>query len=195
MPEKQKSHYSSRQAAELLGVAVSTIQLWTNNGLLRAWTTAGGHRRIERSSIEEILAQQQATMSVTQNKPSLSAVIVEDNPQQRLLYKKQLAARHIEMDINTAKNGYEGLIKIGRNLPDIIITDLMMPEMDGFQMVRAIKELPELEHCLIIVVTALNENEVDARGGLPEGVHLFTKPVPFEELEILLQQQAQIKAA
>lgn len=41
---KQKDYLSTRDAAELLNLAVSTIQLWTDNGLLRAWTTAGGHR-------------------------------------------------------------------------------------------------------------------------------------------------------
>ena len=47
----RKDYFTSREAAELLGVAVSTIQQWTNNGLLRAWTTAGGHRRITRNSV------------------------------------------------------------------------------------------------------------------------------------------------
>ena len=42
---KQKDYFSSREAAEILHVAVSTIQLWTNNGLLRAWKTVGGQQR------------------------------------------------------------------------------------------------------------------------------------------------------
>ena len=110
-------------------------------------------------------------------------------------YKKQFLAWHLDADITTARDGYEGLIRIGRTLPDIIITDLKMPNMDGFQMIRALKELPELAHSMIIVVTGLKEDEIKAKGGLPEGVHAFTKPVPFNELKALIRQKVNVKAA
>lgn len=195
MIEKKKDYYSSREAAELLGVAVSTIQLWTNSGTLRAWTTDGGHRRIARESVEDILSQQRAASGVKKIDEQLSVVIVEDDAQQRRLYEKQFNAWKMNASVVTAKDGYEGLIKIGHELPDVIITDLMMPNMDGFQMIRALKKLPELEHCVIIVVTGLTDEERKAKGGLPQGVHVFTKPVPFNNLETLIRQKAQSKAA
>ena len=194
MAEKQKDYFTSREAAELLGVAVSTIQLWTNNGLLRAWTTAGGHRRIARSSVNEMLDQQQAISGEQgqkqgQDQQQLSVVVVEDDERQLRLYEKQFINWQMNTDVLTAKDGYAGLIKIGQTLPDVIITDLMMPNVDGFQMVRALKEMPELKDCLVIVVTGLTEDEVKRRGGLPQGVHLFTKPVPFENIEALVRQK------
>ena len=194
MAEKQKDYFTSREAAELLDVAVSTIQLWTNNGLLRAWTTAGGHRRIARSSVNEMLDQQQAISGEQgqkqgQDQQQLSVVVVEDDERQLRLYEKQFINWQMNTDVLTAKDGYAGLIKIGQTLPDVIITDLMMPNVDGFQMVRALKEMPELKDCLVIVVTGLTEDEVKRRGGLPQGVHLFTKPVPFENIEALVRQK------
>ena len=190
MAEKQKDYFTSREAAELLGVAVSTIQLWTNNGLLRAWTTGGGHRRIARSSVEEMLGQQKAISGGREKElQQLSVVVVEDDEQQLRLYEKQFLNWHMNAHVVTAKDGYSGLIKIGLILPDVIITDLMMPHVDGFQMVRALKEMPELESSLIIVVSGLTEDEIKARGGLPQGVHLFTKPIPFENIETLIRQK------
>lgn len=193
--KKDKTFLSSREAAELLGVAVSTIQLWTNNGLLRAWTTGGGHRRILRSSVEEILRQQQAVSDDQKQERQMSVVVVEDDAQQQLLYKKHFRAWRMNVNMVIAEDGYEGLIKIGCIFPDVIITDLLMPKMDGFQMVRAIKELPELKHSLIIVVTVLTDREVKKKGGLPKGVHLFTKPVPFEKLKVLLDKKAHANTA
>ena len=193
MIDKKKDYFSSREAAELLGVAVSTIQLWTNSGTLRAWTTDGGHRRIARESVEAILSQQQAASGEQKKDETLSVVIVEDNAQQCRLYEKQFDAWKMNASVVIANDGYEGLIKIGHALPDVIITDLMMPNMDGFQMSRALKELPELEHSVIIVVTGLTEKEITAKGGLPKGVHIFTKPIPFNNLEVLLRQSAQSK--
>jgi excisionase family DNA binding protein len=64
----EKDYFTSREAAGLLDVAVSTIQLWTNNGVLRAWTTAGGHRRIARSSVEEMLSKKQLVVRKTISK-------------------------------------------------------------------------------------------------------------------------------
>ncbi len=50
-----KSFCTTREAATLLGVSVGTVQLWVESGLLRAWKTAGGHRRVMRDSVERLL--------------------------------------------------------------------------------------------------------------------------------------------
>lgn len=191
MSEKLKDYFTTREAAKLLGVAVSTIQLWTNSGLLRAWTTGGGHRRIARSSVEELLQQQKQKMSGDAKPPKqMSFVIVEDDPQQLRLYEKQYLGWNKDIKLLLANDGYDGLVKIGNILPDVIISDLNMPNFDGFQMIRALKEIPALNHSLFIVITGLTAEEIRARGGLPEDVHIFTKPAIFEEIEPLLRQKA-----
>ena len=195
MLTKEKDYFSSREAAELLDVAVSTVQLWTNNGLLRAWTTGGGHRRIARSSVEEILSQKRAVSDDQSLNEALSVVVVEDDAQLLRLYEKQLASLQINTHIVTANDGYEGLVKVGHELPDVIITDLMMPNINGFQMIKALKDMPELENSLIIVISGLTKDEISSRGGLPEGVHPFTKPVDFENIKTLLSQKAELKVA
>jgi len=195
MVDKTTDFISSREAAKLLGVAVSTIQTWTNNGLLRAWTTAGGHRRIVRSSVENILNQQQSASIEPVSGNQLSVVIVEDDHQQLLLNEKLINTLKMNAHIIKAVNGYEGLIKIGNTTPDVIITDLMMPHMDGFQMVRALKTMPELKHSLIVVISGLTESEIKEKGGLPEGIHFFQKPINIEDIKKFLQQQLQFKLA
>ncbi|RDH84584.1 MAG: excisionase [endosymbiont of Galathealinum brachiosum] len=190
MSGKEKNYYTSREAAELLGVAVSTIQLWTSNGSLSAWTTDGGHRRIARISVEEMLNEQKAaTAGKSAPEHKLSVVIVEDNEQQLRLYIKQFESWGINAQVVTARDGYQGLVKIGNTIPDIIITDLKMPNMDGFQMVRALQVMPELQDSLIIVITGLRGDEVEEKGGLPESVHQLTKPVPYKELEALVREK------
>lgn len=189
MSEKEKEYYSSREAASLLGVAVSTVQQWTNNGILKAWTTGGGHRRISRDSVEEIINQQLSVSSQSDNNSSLSVIVVEDDAQLRKLYKKHINSWDLDVHVTLAKDGYQGLIKVGQSLPDIMITDLMMPNIDGFQMVKVLKEIPELNECLVIVVSGLDEDEVLKNGGLPDGVIFFRKPISFEELELLFRER------
>lgn len=196
MSEQFKDYYSTREAANLLGVAVSTIQVWSNSGLLSVWKTAGGHRRIACSSVNNILAKKVSISSNDEQKiqsPSiefhqetLSVIIVEDNRQQIRLYKKQFAKMKINMSVTFAEDGYIGLMKIGSLMPDVIISDLIMPNIDGFKLINSLETIVELDNSLKIVVTGLTNDEVNMRGGLPEGVHLFTKPVPFEALETLI---------
>jgi len=179
---KHKDFYSSREAAELLGVAVSTIQLWTNNGILSAWTTGGGHRRISYSSIDKLLEQQSALRNHDKNK-CLSIVIVEDDIKQLDLYQQQIRLMGLDVDITTANNGYEGLIKIGNVIPDVIITDLLMPNLDGLQMIHELNKMAELKYSSIIVITGLTHDEIRQRGGLPGGVDIITKPVMIDTLK------------
>jgi len=193
MIKKQKDYYSSREAASLLGVAVSTVQLWVNNGHLKAWTTGGGHRRISRHSVEEILNKQEAVLRPQKDDRKLKVVVVDDDVSQLKLYEKYFDAWGVNASISPALDGYQGLVKIGHESPDIIITDLVMPNMDGFQLIRAVNEFPELDHSVIIVVTGLMEQEVSEREDLPERVHLFTKPIPFMELEVLVRQAVDSK--
>jgi excisionase family DNA binding protein len=181
MSAKDKGYYSSREAAELLGVAVSTIQLWTNNGILSAWTTGGGHRRITCSSVDKLLEQQSALYSSDIDK-RLSIVIVEDDVKQLDLYQKQIKIMALGADITTASNGYEGLIKIGSVIPDVIITDLLMPNIDGLQMIHELKKIPELKHSSIIIATGLTADEIKKKGRLPAGIEVLTKPVLIEDL-------------
>lgn len=187
-PNKTKDYFSSREAAELLNVAVSTIQLWTNNGLLKAWTTVGGHRRIAKSSVEKMLNQQQAISKDKTGEQKLSIVVVEDNEQEMMLYEKQFEIWNIDADVHILNDGYAGLIDIGRTSPNIIITDLMMPNMNGFEMIKAIKENPELKLSKIVVVSALTEDEIKIRGGLPDDVLIYKKPLPFNQLENLIRE-------
>jgi excisionase family DNA binding protein len=190
MAEKQKGYFSSREAAKLLGVAVSTVQLWVDSGELKAWTTTGGHRRIARMSVEKMLKHQRQALGGEDlgQDNNLKVVIVEDEVSQQRLYQKLFKSWDIKANITTAKDGYDGLFKIGLSVPNIIITDLHMPTMDGFQMIRMLNEQKLLDHCSIIVITGLSTSEINERGGLPKGTHLLTKPIEASELEALVRQ-------
>ena len=189
MPNKEKDYLSTRDVAKLLNVAVSTIQSWTDNGLLRAWTTAGGHRRIEKSSVEKLLHKQKAILNEKSDEKKISIVVVEDNEQELKIYEQQFALWSVNANVYINKDGYSGLLAVGKVSPDVIITDLLMPNMNGFEMIKAIKENTDLKNSLIIVVSALTDDEIKIRGGLPSDVLVFSKPLPFNELEILINKR------
>ena len=179
---------STREAAKLLGVALRTAQLWVESGVLRAWKTAGGHRRILRSSVEAVLAERREALKGPQRDTVSKVVVVEDEPDLLKLYQFKFAEWGLPIELITASNGFEGLIRVGEAQPRLLITDLNMPGMDGFRMIRSLRNNAEFKALKIIVVTALGKAEIADRGGLPENVTVFTKPVPFSELEKLVRE-------
>ena len=85
-------------------------------------------------------------------------------------------------DVNVAKNGAEGLTVAKRFYPDIIITDVLMPEMDGIAMTKEIKSNDLLKHTPVIVLSAIN-NEFKVLNGMNSGADEFvSKPIRFEVL-------------
>lgn len=185
---------TTREAGEVLGVAVRTVQLWVESGVLPAWRTAGGHRRIARSAVDKLIAERSQVIaqpvvkneaSVSQDRP-LKLLVVEDDADLLNLFTMVVDGWDFPVELSTAVNGFEGLLRIGQMRPDMVVTDLNMPGMDGLQMVRSLKRPDSgYEDLVLIVVSALSAGDIADRGGLPEGTLVFQKPVPFQEIEAI----------
>ncbi len=89
-----------------------------------------------------------------------------------------------------AESGKEALQKIATNPPDLVLLDIMMPEMDGYETCRRIKSNPLSKHIPIIFITALNETKDKMKGFEVGGVDFITKP--FEVQEVLARVKAQL---
>ncbi len=185
---------TTREAGELLGVAVRTVQLWVEAGVLPAWRTAGGHRRIARSAVEQLLAHRLNDLAPAKppasiDQPALKLLLVEDDPVLLRLFSGVVASWNFPVELVTATNGFEGLVRIGEMRPDIVVTDLIMPGMDGFEMLRALKKPGSgFGNLKLLVISALSADEIQARGALPEGVTCFHKPVNYVKLEVLVHK-------
>jgi excisionase family DNA binding protein len=188
---------TTRDAADQLGVSLRTAQLWVDSGILEAWKTEGGHRRISVASVERLMHAQTPPPSTPHPAAQVAAtalggdrlkiLVAEDDNVLMKLYRARIAAWGLPIDVTTASNGYEALVLVGREQPDLMISDLLMPGMDGFQMVRTLTASSFREGMEIVVVTGMDAGEITARGGLPPGVRVLTKPVPFGELKALAE--------
>ena len=111
-------------------------------------------------------------------------MIVEDNDDVAMYIKHVLDGKY---DIIRASNGNDGLSKAREIIPDIIITDLMMPVIDGYEMCRKIRADELLNHIPIIIVTARSSDK-DRLEALAVGADAFlVKPFSNEELKALVE--------
>jgi excisionase family DNA binding protein len=134
----ERSFCTTREAAEMLGISLRTAQLWSESGLLDAWKTTGGHRRISRQSIERLLSGRasdlptRADPGADASADAFSVMVVEDDPDLRRLYEIKLRVWPMKPTVLTAGDGYEALVLLGLKRPDMLIADLQMPGLDGF---------------------------------------------------------------
>lgn len=177
--ETELAFCSTRAAAVALGVSVSTVIQWVDSGVLTAWKTEGGHRRVSRDSIDALLRQKPArTVS-----PALRVLVIDDDPFILDLCMAKFAQWPSPPAVKSATNGYVGLFLLGSWKPDLVILDLHMPDMDGFALLRALQNSDQLQQTKIVVISGLSRTAIAERGGLPPGVALFEKPIPFDQLE------------
>lgn len=191
MATKQtKAFCTTREAAQLLGISLRTAQLWVEKGLLDAWKTDGGHRRINRASVKHMLAgrlpdSHHVPFLKHKDIKHLKVLIVEDDSTLLTLYKTAISSWRLPLETITAKNGIDALVQIGRHAPSILIIDLCMPGMDGLQLIRSMSSSEWAAGMDILVVTGVDHSEISALGGLPRGIRVFPKPVPFDELRAI----------
>ena len=188
----QEEVCSTREAAEILGVSLRTIQLWVENGSLKAWKTPGGHRRVSRKSVNELLASRHIEDAPCRS-TQIDVLIVEDNLALGKLYEATISRWGIPVRIRTVLDGFDALVAIGAGKPDIMIIDIKLPGMDGVALLRKLKQNRDHDDIEIIVVTGLDAMEIEKRGGIPEGIPVFLKPAPFGLIQASMQAVADRK--
>lgn len=112
---------------------------------------------------------------------SARILVVDDIPANVRLLEAKLSAEYF--DVITATRGEEALLKARREQPDMILLDVMMPGMDGFEACRQLKVDPETRHIPVVMITALDQRE-DRLKGLEAGAEDFlTKP--FDDVQLM----------
>jgi len=122
-----------------------------------------------------------------------NVLAVDDIPLNLLLVQKMLS--RFNFKIRTAANGQLALDAVAAQKPDLILLDLMMPGIDGFEVIRRLRANPETADIQIVILSALNSNE-DVVKGFNVGANDFImKPIIMEKLLTCVVTQMQIVAA
>ena len=124
------------QAAKYLGVAQSTMRKWSDVGRVPAFYTPGGHRRYRRADLDQFLDR--SGRGAVPAGPGPLVLIVDDDDRLREFVRVNLEVEGY--NVREAGNAEEGLAALEEEPPDLILLDVMMPQVDGWEMLRRVQE-------------------------------------------------------
>ena len=145
------------QAAKYCSLSRGTVWRYIKSGDLRASQTPGGHFRILIKDLDSFIVERGMYPLANNLSSNKKILIVDDDPQIRDLLTQILSAHKYETE--TASSGFAAGAKVVTFKPDLIILDLLMPQMSGFEVCRLIKEDPQTSHIKILAVTGYDTKE------------------------------------
>lgn len=152
MERKAETYLTPGQVAKMLMVSPAALRIWAEKGKIKALTTPGGHRRFSPVEVKRF-ALERGLKSPETGKKKLSILIVDDETQLLSYLKKLLGKYSGFVDVAVASNGFDAGIKVNKLKPNVILLDLMMPDLDGFSVCEQIKTSPMTSDIRVIAMT------------------------------------------
>ena len=162
---RDKAVFTTFEAAKLCHVSPLSIINWVNAGRLPAFRTPGGHRRIRREDLARFMRENGIPLpeELRDGSGRARVLVVDDEAGIRDVIAESLSRRATPYDVMTAADGFEAGRLIATFRPDVVLLDLRMPGLDGFQVCRTIKGDSETASTVVIAMTGYHTQETEAR--------------------------------
>jgi excisionase family DNA binding protein len=162
------------QAAQFLGVAQSTIRKWSDSGRLTAFYTPGGHRRFRRSDLDVFLGNARRGTG-----PQV-VLVVDDDDRLREYLRVNLEMEGYE--VREAGSAEEGLAVLDQESPDLILLDVMMPGLDGWEMLSRVRERHGRDSIPVVMFSGKVDREQAAQAEEAGAQAFIGKPFDPQQL-------------
>ncbi len=200
MARRPRQYLTPNQVAELFMVSPVTLRQWAQRGLLEAHTTPGGHRRYRldvvrefarRRGVEDVLEtnlggalEEEDAEGVPEGEVDdrKRVLVVDDDRQLNGLLVEMLPQYDDRVIVESAYDGFEAGRKVQSFRPHIVLLDIMMPRVDGFEVCRQLKSDPATMHIRVVAMTGYYSPETSRRIMAAGADYLLRKPFPNEEV-------------
>jgi excisionase family DNA binding protein len=155
-----KKPLSVGQVAEICCVSKKTVLNWIYDGALKAFTTYGGHYRVWPANVKKFLDSTGMDIDFDFiDERTTHILIIDDDADYSQMLKSAISTELPGAEITTTDDGYEGLVLIGEVKPQLVILDIKMPKIDGFQVLELLKTR-KLDHDIkILVITGYLDSD------------------------------------
>lgn len=188
---------TSSEVGHLLQVNPSSVKKWVNDGLLAAFRTPGGHRRIRASDLVDFLTRHRMPIPAELQDVARKRVLLVDDNQAQLSALSRSLKRHADrLEVVTANNGIDALVLVGSFHPNFVVLDVFMPEIDGLEVCRRLKKRPETKDVQVIIVSGGLTPALERKALEAGAVRCLSKPVDTQTLlSCLLEPGGELRRA
>ena len=197
IPEKleSKKAFTTFEVAEICDVTPVTIQNWIDKSWLRAYRTPGGHRRVLRDDLVSFLESRNMPHVFNDKSGPLRVLIVDDEKDITEMIRDILHIDNSEYEIDIAHDGFRAGVLYANYNPDVVLLDLMLPGIDGFEVCRQIKQSSGGSDTVVIAITGLDDPEHKRRILELGASHFLQKPADTAQIRELVRQVSMKRAA
>jgi len=177
LPEKI---YTTYQIGKFCQVNIRTVIRWIETGKLKAYSTPGGHRRVKWSDLINFLTQNRMPIPRELEEAKKRKVLVVDDDLDFLEIASKVIEKIPDAEVRTTASGFDAGVLVAEWNPDLILLDFLIPDLDGFEVTKKIKNNPRLKKIPIIAVTSITD-PVELEKVKTCGVDsVITKPIENE---------------
>jgi excisionase family DNA binding protein len=172
------------KASKYCSVSPQTIINWIESGHIKAYKTVGGHRRINRGDLEAFMRKQ--GIPIPQEQPAeirRKILVVDDDPIIVETIVQALEEDEHDYEVISASDGFEAGLQVNHFKPHLLILDIMMPDIRGYEVCRKIKTTAETQDTKIIVLSAYLDEEKFKKMKEYGADVCFSKPLPLPQLK------------
>lgn len=181
----EKKVYTTGQVAKICGVSLSTAKRWVERGEIKGFRLPrSGEWRVTKQELVNFMERNAFPIDDLIASERKKILVVDDDETILALFKKILSKEE-RFDLELSQGGYEACMKIGRFKPDLVILDVMMPDIDGLEVARVIKESKENKNISILFISGYLNDEVIGKLKV-YSPYILSKPISYEQLQSTL---------
>ncbi|MEM9458274.1 MAG: response regulator [Myxococcota bacterium] len=148
-----KDTYSTHDVAKICCVTPTTVIRWIEDGLIPAFKTVGGHRRVRREDLEKVCRERNIPFNVPTGTEVGRILVVDDEPVVLDLVRDVVKELDHKFEVEVAKDAFDAGRLVVSFRPQLIFLDLMMPGVDGFEVCTRLKKDAATTNTEVIAIT------------------------------------------
>lgn len=175
--------YSTHQAAQILGVSLPTVVSWVEQGLIEAWRTPGGHRRIPAESLRAFADGRGISanaLRVVHTGPLRVLVAAPERDLGELM--AEALSQRVGCAVRVADGGFGAAVELGRFVPQIVVLDVDLPEIDPLRLPRLLRADPELHGVRLVALLRSGVDPLEPRVREAGYAGVLSKPLQLDRL-------------
>ncbi len=181
-----KQSFSTSEVAQYCHVTADTIRKWAEAGRIKVFKTPGGHRRIRREDLLRFLRENSIPVHADLSNSGLKILVADSERPFVSVLKRFLERAQAPFQVETALDGFDAGFQVAMFAPDILFLDLSLPGLNGLDVCRRLKALPEYSKVQIVAMYAPEQGDLSQQAMEAGARVCLKKPFAPDDLRRVL---------